>query len=1188
MRLSFPFVFLLASMPGFVQALGLGELDLDSALNEPFEARIELLSATTEELDSLSVLLADQETFQRAGIPRELILAQLRFEVSESETGPDYIRIYSIDPITEPFLNFLLEISWSKGRLFREYTVLIDPPIYATAEKQQKLAQPAAPPALVEGAEEHVVVYEQAFKEHKTGIPTPSVSTVPSARQISYEGGDYGPTVTGDTLWSLAKAMRPDSSVSIQQTMLALLHANPGAFINDNINGLKRGHVLKMPDMTDIQSVTKEEAFAEAKIQNSLWEEARTAIASAVTQRPEGADTALAEEKPEAIGTTAGETPAPAPVEKGEQVAVEPEGKPELRLVPVPGEGEGAMEQGTAESVAGEAGNVALKQELALVNESLEALKMENTELKDKLSETEAIIGDLKRLIVLKEDELATLQQHIASAEAEKVKAAQEAAEKAPPEKATEEVIMKEEGVEEQPVEEIVKEPVVAGGAEAEKEAMVKEEAAEKTEVAKEAEATEDTAPAKKAEITSKEEPPVETAAKEGGGIISTFLPSGFMGVVIDQLKNNMMMVAGGFAVVLLIVFLSSYAMRRRSEVAIEIPASAFPDFEDMAAETVEPSEDITDINQALRDSEAQTILPGDEEETIQPDAAAAKTRIITPGAQAAAPAAAAPAAREEDQMAEFEQKINTFLAYEDFGQAEDFVKKAIAKEPDNLELHTKLLEVYYAAGNKKGYEKAAEVLHDKVGGRGEHWDMALAMWQEISPNRALFQTPVAGEEEAAGPITGGGIVNIAGDAGQAAGGLDFDLEATAEKGEDVLNITAAQEEGADILDVTAAIDIEDEEEVLDVTAAAAQEEAVEQADEGLDISLVESNDILDISSGAGSATPAAADDGSIDFTLDSAGEEEPALDISRESSDNLLDVTFAGVPGGEESGEALDLVTDNAESILDVSHGGDSLLDVTSTTDFKPEGGDDLLDVTSAGGTHLAAKSAKEPAITTSATKAADENVIEFDLGMPAEEPKAGVQEEAGLDFEITPDKESVATDTGDSALTFDIGLDISSQATGEIPRGGLDLELQIDEGQEGKGDSLDMERTMEIPKPKAKLAAVDSSMKILKSEKDSGGALEFEIPEVDMEGTVAMPHLGMDESEAVDEGGDHTVIVPRTSGSGEQSAEDEIATQLDLAKAYVELGDKDNARTILDEIVATGNSEQRQQAQELLGQIS
>ena len=1145
MRLRFSCVFLLVLLPGLVQALGLGELDLDSGLNEPFEARIELLSATADELADLKVLLADQEAFQRAGIPRELMLTKLRFEVSESETGPDYIRIYSRDPISEPFLNFLLEISWSKGRLFREYTVLLDPPIYATEEKQRKLA---LPPAVVEGAEDHVVVYEPAFKEHEPSV-TPSVSIAPVDREISYAGGDYGPTITGDTLWSIAKAMRPDSSVSIQQTMLALLRANPEVFINNNINGLKRGHVLQMPEIPDIQSATKEEAFAQAQIQNSLWDEARTAIAAAVTQRPEGATTPGPEEvQPEAVDTAADETPATStPVEQVEQATVKPEGEPELRLVPVPDKGEGASELGAAESTAVAAGDEELTQELALVNESLEALKLENAELKDNLSETEAIIDDLKRLIVLKEDELAALQQHVAEAEAEKAKAAAETAAKAAEEKITEEKI-----VEEAPVAAIVEEPVVDKGAETGAEVIAEEEVAEEAvitaeaETAKEVETTEEVGPVEEAAVTeeaavpSEEQPTPEIAEKEEGGFISTFLSSGLTGIV-DQLKSNMTIVAGGLAVVMLVVIFGLFSKRHRVEAAIEIPASAFPDFDEFEEDTVQPSasEDVTDINQALKDAEAETILPGAEDETVQPDLEADKTRIIAPpGPQTAAPAPVS--AEEEDPLAE----VNVFLAYEHFGQAEDFVKKAIAREPDNLEFHTKLLEVYYAANNKKGYEKAAEVLHDKVGGRGEHWEMALAMWKELSPNRNLFQTPVAGEEEEAGLITGGGIVNITGDAGQ--------------EDEHVLNVTAADEGEADILDVTAAIDIEDEEEVLDVTAA------------------TDSDDILDISqAGEDSAIPAAADDGSLDFTLESADKEEISPDISKSSSDNLLDVTFTGGLDEEKSDEAFDLMTDSAESILDVSHGGNNLLDVTSTTDFKPEGGDDLLDVTSSGSVEI---SAEEPVVAESATKVADDNVLEFDIGMPGDEPKAGDQEEAGLDFELSPDKEAESTDAGDNAMTFDIGLDISSQATGEVPKGGLDLELQIDEGTENASGLLDMDSTMEIPKPKAKPAAAET---------DSGGALEFEIPEVDMEGTVAMPHLGLDETEEVDDDGDHTVFVPRSSKSEEQSAEDEIATQLDLAKAYVELGDKDNARTILDEIVAIGNSEQRQQAQELLGQI-
>jgi Tfp pilus assembly protein FimV len=84
--------------------------------------------------------------------------------------------------------------------------------------------------------------------------------------------------------------------------------------------------------------------------------------------------------------------------------------------------------------------------------------------------------------------------------------------------------------------------------------------------------------------------------------------------------------------------------------------------------------------------------------------------------------------------------EVDVFLAYEQFSQAEEFVKNAIAGDPDNLDIHAKLLEVFYAAGDKKGYEEAAKVLHDKVHGQGSYWDMALAMWQEMSPNRALLE----------------------------------------------------------------------------------------------------------------------------------------------------------------------------------------------------------------------------------------------------------------------------------------------------------------------------------------------------------------------------------------------------------------------------------------------------------------
>ena len=112
----------LASRVAF--ALGLGPLEATSALNEPFKGRIEVLGAKAEDFDALTVGLAGEEQFHRAGIERAAALFQLRFSVAESADGKDYIAVTSKDPIREPFLNFLLEMNWANGRLLREYTVL--------------------------------------------------------------------------------------------------------------------------------------------------------------------------------------------------------------------------------------------------------------------------------------------------------------------------------------------------------------------------------------------------------------------------------------------------------------------------------------------------------------------------------------------------------------------------------------------------------------------------------------------------------------------------------------------------------------------------------------------------------------------------------------------------------------------------------------------------------------------------------------------------------------------------------------------------------------------------------------------------------------------------------------------------------------------------------------------------------
>ncbi|MCK5668890.1 MAG: hypothetical protein KAI15_07375, partial [Gammaproteobacteria bacterium] len=389
------------------------------ALNQPFKARVELLSATADELDSLKVSLAAQDAFDRAGIQRSFLLTELRFRVQETEKGSDYIRIYSNDPIREPFLNFLLEINWSKGRLFREYTVLLDPPTYIVpGSKKKAVIHPKAPIVEID-SDDHQVVYDLDYKpESKTRVSQPAPVT-PSYEPQSYEpqssyeasptinyagSGDYGPAVTGDTLWSIAKAARPDSSVSIQQMMLAILSANPEAFIENNINGLKRGAILQIPETSEADSLNRSDAFEQAKNQNALWDEYKGHIASRVAERPEGVGTA--DQLTESVD-----------IEREPSVTeIEETDEAELRLISESDQGIGSDQSTTEPSGV----NVdALKNELVLVNESIEALTMENAELKDKLTETEGIIDDLKRLIVLKEDDLAAMQEQIMIAAAE-------------------------------------------------------------------------------------------------------------------------------------------------------------------------------------------------------------------------------------------------------------------------------------------------------------------------------------------------------------------------------------------------------------------------------------------------------------------------------------------------------------------------------------------------------------------------------------------------------------------------------------------------------------------------------------------------------------------------------------------------------------------------------------------------
>ena len=368
-------------------ALGLGEVKLYSALNQPLVAEIELMQV--KELTRSEILsnLASKQDFERAGIQRPYNLSNLRFTTEVGADGRGVIKVTSQGPIHEPYINFLVEVHWPSGRLLKEYTLLLDPPAFngrssvtvnkATSVPQHYGSRPVwdEPPT----TQSNYLPSPQPLEHRDYNQPAK-----PSARQretfSNAPANDTYKVKRNDNLWSIAEKARPDSGVTVQQTMLAIQRGNPQAFIDNNINRIKAGQVLRLPDREEINSLTVREAIADVSRQNREWQQARSQVAQIDATR-QGLP----------IARNSAETP---------------EGK--LAIVSadtLSGEG-----QDLGGSAATKEESAALQTELAMTREQLDKLSRENAELTSRLKDLDEQIVTLKRLITMKDDQMAALQ----------------------------------------------------------------------------------------------------------------------------------------------------------------------------------------------------------------------------------------------------------------------------------------------------------------------------------------------------------------------------------------------------------------------------------------------------------------------------------------------------------------------------------------------------------------------------------------------------------------------------------------------------------------------------------------------------------------------------------------------------------------------------------------------------------
>jgi len=240
-------------------AAGLGKLTVLSALGQPLRAEIELSAVTPEEASGLSARLASPEAFRTANIDFNPALSALRFEL-EQRNGRQVIRVSSTQPLNEPFVDLLLELNWNGGRMVREYTFLLDPPELRAAQAPQVAAPVdlgAARTPAATTAPATAPVASSSANAAATAVPKP-VTTPTPAKPVA-RPAPAKPTVDeytvkqGDNLTRIANQVKP-TDVSLDVMLVALYRANPEAFAGNNMNRLKSGQILAVPDAGAIQS----------------------------------------------------------------------------------------------------------------------------------------------------------------------------------------------------------------------------------------------------------------------------------------------------------------------------------------------------------------------------------------------------------------------------------------------------------------------------------------------------------------------------------------------------------------------------------------------------------------------------------------------------------------------------------------------------------------------------------------------------------------------------------------------------------------------------------------------------------------------------------------------------------------------------------------------------------------------
>ncbi|MGR9105576.1 MAG: FimV/HubP family polar landmark protein [Gammaproteobacteria bacterium] len=721
--------------PVGANALGVGDIKLQSALNQVLKAEIPLITSASESNPDIRVSLASPTAFASAGIERPYYLSQLRFK-PEIKNGRVVVKVSSRDVIREPVLNFLIEVNWPNGRMFREFTVLLDPP---STFDETAIAAARAPKVQSKTVTKPHYPVDQASNY---GFRAQPAVAAKDGKESRPQGVDSIRTQRNDSLWVVAKKVNADSSVSQEQMMMALYEANPHAFFKKNMNALKSGQRLRVPAREDVLKISRTKARAELVRHNQEWSSVATANAESNATPEEG----------QAEGSQKG--------------SAQPEAN--LKLVS-PALGETVADSSSA---AARSGPTAKKE---LATEMLETVKQENEDLRSRLKDAEEQLARMQLMLTLKDKQLSVLQsqttpaegpsEKIMDLEAENAHTEGSAGQEQPAEVAANQVasdqipaktdglvgelsannsstpeILSESGTAEDLTLNGVPEAAsataenavpgedeIVAGRPVEEPAATDQPALNEPVALAQAEGNEP-ASALEAPVSETIADPVESgsvAAVSTEPVESTNIPetaaintepedSFFSGLFAEPYA----MLAGGGGLVLLGLLVSALVRRRNRIIMAGAESILSPaqdqrekGAEDAGAKTVQvPQSETTSV---VESSFLSEFTPSDF------DALESDHDDVDPLSEA-----------------------DVYLAYGRYQQAEDLIRNAIENYPERHECKLKLLEIHFATEDREAFEAYARELESFKHDKPEFWAKISEMGREICPNSALFESP--------------------------------------------------------------------------------------------------------------------------------------------------------------------------------------------------------------------------------------------------------------------------------------------------------------------------------------------------------------------------------------------------------------------------------------------------------------